>query len=93
MIKEPTHWSVKRYPFFLLGGIVFSAVAIFIYNYKYLLSEDDLLGLIAACSLFIGGTLVGQGIRGWNEMTEFKDQFFHVSGRGGMDMTVRKRGK
>lgn len=89
--KPNFHWTVKYYEYFLGVGIFFTILSVFIYNYKYIVSHDAIIGLIASCSLFLGIVLLGQGLRALKEIRKYKDQFVNIKNRKGLDVTMRKR--
>jgi hypothetical protein len=93
-MKKPNfRWTAKYYEWFLLAGAFFTGLSIFVYNYFYIVSSDDLAGLIAACCLFLGCVVLGEGLRAWKEVKGYMGQFVHMTSRKGMDVTIRKRGK
>jgi hypothetical protein len=85
------HWTFKYYETMIAIGAVFLVIAIYIYNYHYVTSDDGLVGLLAACALFLGVVLLGQGIRAWRTVKEYQDQFVKLKSKKGMDVTIRKR--
>lgn len=89
--KLDYHWSIKYYEYFFIGGVIFIAIAMFLYNYFYIISSDGLLGFVTASSLFIGLIMGGQGIRSFKEIQKYKDQYVHMGSSRGMDVTIKKR--
>ncbi|MBU2561500.1 MAG: hypothetical protein KKD17_04325 [Nanoarchaeota archaeon] len=84
---------IEYYQGIVLFGIVMVAMAVWLYEYHYTTTGDGLVGVLAACSLFFGTLLLGQGIRGWRDGEEFRDRYIKMRSRSGEELLIRKRKK
>ncbi|MFC1723561.1 hypothetical protein ACFL0V_05465 [Nanoarchaeota archaeon] len=74
-------------------GVFFVLVSAYLYEFHYSLSSDDVMGLIAASSLFFGTILIGQGIRGWRDAAQWSSKFVTMRTKKGVHLDIKKRGK
>jgi hypothetical protein len=86
-------YLIEYYKGIVLFGVVMVAISIWIYEYHYTQTGDDILGIMASCALFFGTLVVGQGIRGWRDGEDFRNRFIHTRVRAGDEVLVRKRKK
>ena len=84
---------IHYYEGVVLFGVLMVAVAIWLYEYYYTTTGDDLIGLASAAALFFGTMLLGQGIRGWRDGEEYRHRFIKMKSRMGAEVTIRKRRK
>jgi len=82
---------VEKYHGVILFGVVVLAVAVWLYEYHYTVSGDDLLGMISAGLLFFGTLVVGTGIRGWRDGEDFRNRYVHMRSKTGAEVAIRKR--
>ena len=83
----------EYYQGIVLFGVLMSAAAALLYEYHYSVTSDDLIGLVAACALFFGIVLIGQGIRGWRESEHFHSSFVYMKSREGKALSIKKKRK
>jgi len=85
---------IEYYHGIVTFGVLLVALAIWLYEYHYTTTGDEMMGLIAAGSLFLGTILTGQGIRGWRDGEEFRNRFIKVRGRTfENEVTITKKKK
>jgi hypothetical protein len=84
---------IEYYQGIMLFGIVMIAIGIWLYEYHYAVTSDDLVGVLAACSLFFGILILGQGIRGWRDGEEFRNRYVKMKSRRGAELEIRKKKK
>ena len=82
---------IHYYEGIVLFGIVMVALGVWLFEYHYRVSSDDLVGLISACAFFFGTLMIGQGIRGWRDGEEFRHRFVKMKSRGGAEIAIKKR--
>lgn len=82
---------IQYYQGIILFGIVMVALCVWLYEYHYTTTGDDLLGIIAACSLFFGTMLIGQGIRGWRDGDDIRNRFINVRRRDAGEVVIEKK--
>ncbi|MBW2967439.1 hypothetical protein KY362_03050 [Candidatus Woesearchaeota archaeon] len=83
---------VEYYKGLIMFGAVAIAFAVWVYQYHYIPVGDDVLGVLAAGSLFLGTFLIGQGIRGYRDGEELRNRFFKMKPRKSEEeITIRKR--
>ena len=84
---------IEYYKGVVLFGVVCVAFASWLYIYHYAPFGDDILGVLAACSLFLGTILIGQGIRGWRDGDDYRNRYVKMHSKGGAEIMIRKRKK
>ena len=84
---------VEHYRELLLCGAVMIAITVWLYEYHYAVTSDDLVGTIAACLLFFGTMLLGSGIRGWRDGDNYRNRYIKMCARSGAEIHIRKRKK
>ena len=82
-----------RYKEILGVGVLFAINAALLYRYLYANTNDDIVGLIAASSLFFSIILIGQSIRGWRDVSQWRSQFIKTRTRKGLELDIKKRKK
>jgi hypothetical protein len=94
-MKDTTFDEVlmEYYKGIVLFGIVFVAMAIWLYEYHYTADGDEILGILSACSLFFGTILIGQGIRGWRDGDDWRNRYTSIKSRGGAEFLIKNRKK
>jgi hypothetical protein len=83
----------EKYHGTILAGVVLSAVAVWLYEYFYSLSGDDLIGLLSAACLFLGILVLGYGIRGWRDGDEWRHRYVKMRSKQGAEVMIKKRKK
>lgn len=84
---------VERYKEMILTGVIMVALTVWLYEYHYAVTSDDLVGIIAAVLLFFGTLLIGAGIRGWRDGEDYRNRYTTMRTRGGAELTIKKRKK
>ena len=84
---------IQYYEGIVLFGIVMVALAVWLFEYHFVSSGDELVGLIAACAMFFGTLLLGQGIRGWRDGEELRHRYIKMTSKAGAELSIRKRKK
>ena len=83
---------VQYYQGVIMFGGLATAFAVWLYIYHYKPIGDDVLGVLAAGSLFLGTFLIGQGIRGYRDGEELRNRYFKLKPRKAEEeLTIRKR--
>ena len=82
---------IEYYQGIIIFGLVMVALAVWIYEFHYSVTSDDVIGLIAACALFFGTILIGQGIRGWRDGEDFRSSYISMKSRSGAQLHIRKK--
>ena len=95
-MKTPTKFSqfmYEKYHGLMLTGVLLSAVAVWLYEYYYSVSSDDLIGVLSAACLFFGVLVLGHGIRGWRDGDEWRHRYVEMRSKGGAEVRIKKRKK
>jgi hypothetical protein len=92
-ITTTARMSYEHYKEFVLLAIVMLAIVVWLYEYHYSQTSDDLVGLFAALLLFLGTLLLGQGIRGWRDGEDYRHRYIKMKSRHGADVRIRKKKK
>ena len=74
-------------------GLLFAINSVLLYKYLYVSSNDDVVGLIAASSLFFSIILIGQSVRGWRDVSQWRSQFVKMRTKKGISLDIKKRQK
>jgi hypothetical protein len=82
---------IQYYQGIMLFGVVMVAIAVWLYEYYYTTTGDDLIGIITACALFFGTLLLGQGIRGWRDGEDIRNRFINVRRRDAGEVVIEKK--
>ncbi len=84
---------VEHYTEILIAGVIMIALTVWLYEYNYAVTSDDLVGIVAACTMFFGTMLLGAGIRGWRDGEDYRNRYTKIRTRGGAELTIKKRNK
>ncbi len=83
----------EKYHGIILTGIMLSAVAVWLYEYFYSVSGDDMIGVLAAGCLFVGIIILGNGFRGWRDGDDWRHRYIQMRSKDGADVRIKKRKK
>lgn len=95
-MDQPTEFQkllYEKYKGIVLAGIMLTAFAVWLYEYFYSTTGDDLIGLFSAAFLFLGVMTLGNGIRGWRDGDDWRYRYIEMNSRGGAHLTIKKRKK
>jgi len=84
---------IEYYQGIILFGAVMVAISLWLYSFHYIASGDDVVGFIAACALFFGTLLIGQGIRGWRDGMDFRHRFIKMKSKHGAELEIKRKKK
>lgn len=82
-----------RYKEIILAGALFALASAYLYKFHYIVNNDDITGLIAASMLFLSIILIGQAVRGWRDVKQWRSQFVKMRTKKGIELEIKKRKK
>jgi hypothetical protein len=95
-MKRPTRFQQFLYEKcqgLVLLGLLLCAIVIWLYEYHYTVTGDDMLGVVAAGALFLGILVLGHGIRGWRDGEEWRNRYVLMKSKTGAEVKIKKRKK